>query len=116
MESENVIDAIRRHLDLTSVRGEHLETPEEKARLDAIGEPANRHLDLVVFRLLHLASCVVGVGGLTGDEMDTLRPLMEIRIGIAAGMETGEIVERQDADGAFRYFPGPHALQAEGEA
>lgn len=99
-----LIGRLRQGLDRRSVGGEDVETPEEAAKLDSIGNPEQWHVDLVILRLLGLA-VEVGAGGLTDEEISALEPLVSTRVGLALALASGDIEEREGADGHFRYFP-----------
>lgn len=107
--NETKLDEAFRILGQTSVVGEELEKPEETAWLDglaaAAGQP-DRLGDLAIHRALAISQAV-GMEGLTESEANELVRLLELRVGLALGVASGEVVECRREDGFYIYVPGP---------
>lgn len=98
--SDEVLKRIEELLTRTSVRGEELESDKERAKLDEIGDTANRDQDLLIIRALELDTAV---GGLTSDEMSRLTEQLALRRVLASLVSEKQIAERVRSDGTFAY-------------
>lgn len=107
---ETELDEAFRILGQTSVVGEELEKPEETAWLDglaaAAGQP-DRLGDLAIYRALAISQAA-GMRALTESEANELVRLLNVRVGLALGVASGEVVECRREDGFYIYLPGPN--------
>ncbi len=104
-----------RHLDRTSVAGEHLESESERTHLDSIDDPDNRQVDHLILRALSLATDL-GLGGLVESELEELCRQLRMRFSLAELIATGEILEWRRQDGRYEYRPsgaGPEGCAGE---
>lgn len=102
MDSIEALRKIKSCLEEKSVRGEHWESKDECRRLDEIGQPEKRQLDLFIIRSMAVAE-ELGLVGLTDYELERVGPLIQTRFVLAELLDAGQIVERCDGGGRFRY-------------
>lgn len=91
------LDRVYRYLSTRSVVGEDKETPAEAAWLDQQGCREDRAVDLMIRRALGLIQ-MLGLGGLTNNDLNAIVALLEPRMALARLVRDGEMREEWDRD------------------